>query len=274
MNNNHQSLIAAVSAFQSSLEKMNTDLTTAYSPIIQSVSQMQSALAYAMYPQISLANQIQAMHEALLAPIQEMQISMNRVISNDIANALALNNSAIQDLTKNIQNSLVDFSSHISTDFSSILKNISFHQEYVEVPEYLYSFTIHGNEYPQEVPLTAEAPIPKRRMTLEFFLSCVLPNIIALFSVWLTIYYHNVDTSSQSTTVQAELAMFESYTESLNQLNTSVSALNDYLVSQSKLYPDSCSGVATDSNAVREVNESDSATAGVSGNLDMLQQPD
>ena len=58
MNNNHQSLIAAVSAFQSSLEKMNTDLTTAYSPIIQSVSQMQSALAYAMYPQISLANQI------------------------------------------------------------------------------------------------------------------------------------------------------------------------------------------------------------------------
>ena len=169
---------------------------------------------------------------------------------------------------------LVDFSSHISTVFSSILENISFQQEYVEVPEYLYSFVAHENENPQEIPLTVETPLPKRRITLEFFLSCILPNIIALFGVWLTIYYHNIDASSQNTAAQAEAAMFESYTESLNRLNDSVSALNDYLVSQSKLSPDSCSTVATSSNAVPVAAESDSATAGESENLDMPQQPD
>jgi hypothetical protein len=68
--------------------------------------------------------------------------------------------------------------------------------------------------------------------------------------------------------------MFESYTESLNRLNDSISALNDYLVSQSKLSPDPRSTVATNSNAVPVVNESDSATPGESENLDMPQQPD
>ena len=80
--------------------------------------------------------------------------------------------------------------------------------------------------------------------------------------------------NSQNTAAQAEAAMFESYTESLNRLNDSVSALNDYLVSQSKLFPDSCSTVATSSNAVPVAAASDSATAGESENLDMPQQPD
>lgn len=269
---NNQSFTAVLSAFQISLEKMNTDLTAAYSPIIQSVSQMQSILASAMVPQLALTTQMRAMQEALLAPIQKMQDSMNAALTNNITNALAINNSAIQDLTKNIQNSLVNFSFHFSTDFSSILENISFYQEHVEVPEYLYSFTVRESECRHGVALTAAVtPIPKRRMTLEFFLSCILPNIIALFSVWLTIYYHNIDTSSQSTTTQAELAMFECYTESLHQLNASVSALNDYLESQLKLNPDPCSVVATDSNAVLEENKFDSATAGESDNLDTLQ---
>ena len=274
MNTNHQSFIAAISAFQSSLEKMNADLTAAYSPIIQSTSQIQSILASAMYPQAILTTQMQDMLDTLLAPIHEMQCSMSTSITKEIANSLAANNSVIQDLAKDIQNNLVDFSSHISTVFSSILENISFQQEYVEVPEYLYSFVAHENENPQEIPLTVETPLPKRRITLEFFLSCILPNIIALFGVWLTIYYHNIDASSQNTAAQAEAAMFESYTESLNRLNDSVSALNDYLVSQSKLSPDSCSTVATSSNAVPVAAESDSATAGESENLDRPQQPD
>ena len=274
MNTDYQSLIAAISAFQNSLEKMNVDLTAAYSPIIQSISQMQSILASAMYPQAILTTRMQDMLNTLLIPIHEMQYSVNVSIANSIANSLTANDFVIQDLTKDIQKNLVNFSSHISTAFSSILENISFHQEYVEVPEYLYSLTIHENEYPQEIPLTVETPLPKRRITLEFFLSCILPNIIALFSVWLTIYYHNIDASSQNTSAQAEAAMFESYTESLNRLNDSVSALNDYLVSQSKLSPDSCSSVATNSNAVPVASESDSATAGESENLDMPQQPD
>ena len=265
MNTDYQSLIAAISAFQNSLEKMNVDLTAAYSPIIQSISQMQSILASAMYPQAILTTRMQDMLNTLLIPIHEMQYSVNVSTANDFV---------IQELTKDIQKNLVNFSSHISTAFSSILENISFHQEYVEVPEYLYSLTIHENEYPQEIPLTVETPLPKRRITLEFFLSCILPNIIALFSVWLTIYYHNIDASSQNTSAQAEAAMFESYTESLNRLNDSVSALNDYLVSQSKLSPDSCSSVATNSNAVPAAAESDSATAGESENLDTPQQPD
>ena len=267
MNTDYQSLIAAISAFQNSLEKMNVDLTAAYSPIIQSISQMQSILASAMYPQAILTTRMQDMLNTLLIPIHEMQYSVNVSIANSIANSLTANDFVIQDLTKDIQKNLVNFSSHISTAFSSILENISFHQEYVEVPEYLYSLTIHENEYPQEIPLTVETPLPKRRITLEFFLSCILPNIIALFSVWLTIYYHNIDASSQNTSAQAEAAMFESYTESLNRLNDSVSALNDYLVSQSKLSPDSCSSVATNSNAVPAAAESDSATAGESENL-------
>lgn len=274
MNTDYQSLIAAISAFQNSLEKMNVDLTAAYSPIIQSISQMQSILASAMYPQAILTTRMQDMLNTLLIPIHEMQYSVNVSIANSIANSLTANDSVIQDLTKDIQKNLVNFSSHISTAFSSILENISFHQEYVEVPEYLYSLTIHENEYPQEIPLTVETPLPKRRITLEFFLSCILPNIIALFSVWLTIYYHNIDASSQNTSAQAEAAMFESYTESLNRLNDSVSALNDYLVSQSKLSPDSCSSVATNSNAAPVASESDSATAGESENLDTPQQPD
>lgn len=274
MNTNHQSFIAAISAFQSSLEKMNADLTAAYSPIIQSTSQIQSIFASAMYPQAILTTQMQDMLDTLLAPIHEMQYSMSTSITKEIANSLAANNSAIQDLAKDIQNNLVDFSSHISTAFSSILENISFQQEYVEVPEYLYSFVAHGNENPQEIPLTVETPLPKRHITLEFFLSCILPNIVALFGVWLTIYYHNIDASSQNTAAQAEAAMFESYTESLNRLNDSVSALNAYLISQSKLSPDSRSTVATSSNAVPVAAESDSATAGESENLDMPQQPD
>ncbi len=274
MNTDYQSLIAAISAFQNSLEKMNVDLTAAYSPIIQSISQMQSILASAMYPQAILTTRMQDMLNTLLIPIHEMQYSVNVSIANSIANSLTANDFVIQDLTKDIQKNLVNFSSHISTAFSSILENISFHQEYVEVPEYLYSLTIHENEYPQEIPLTVETPLPKRRITLEFFLSCILPNIIALFSVWLTIYYHNIDASSQNTSAQAEAAMFESYTESLNRLNDSVSALNDYLVSQSKLSPDSCSSVATNSNAAPVASESDSATAGESENLDTPQQPD
>ena len=274
MNTDYQSLIATISAFQNPLEKMNANLTSAYSPIIQSTSQMQSILASAMYPQAILTTQMQDMLNTLLIPIHEMQYSVNVSIANSIANSLTANDSVIQDLTKDIQKNLVNFSSHISTAFSSILENISFHQEYVEVPEYLYSLTIHENEYPQEIPLTVETPLPKRRITLEFFLSCILPNIIALFSVWLTIYYHNIDASSQNTSAQAEAAMFESYTESLNRLNDSVSALNDYLVSQSKLSPDSCSSVATNSNAVPVASESDSATAGESENLDTPQQPD
>lgn len=274
MNTDYQSLIAAISAFQNSLEKMNVDLTAAYSPIIQSISQMQSILASAMYPQAILTTRMQDMLNTLLIPIHEMQYSVNVSIANSIANSLTANDFVIQDLTKDIQKNLVNFSSHISTAFSSILENISFHQEYVEVPEYLYSLTIHENEYPQEIPLTVETSLPKRRITLEFFLSCILPNIIALFSVWLTIYYHNIDASSQNTSAQAEAAMFESYTESLNRLNDSVSALNDYLVSQSKLSPDSCSSVATNSNAVPAAAESDSATAGESENLDTPQQPD
>ena len=274
MNTDYQSLIAAISAFQNSLEKMNVDLTAAYSPIIQSISQMQSILASAMYPQAILTTRMQDMLNTLLIAIHEMQYSVNVSIANSIANSLTANDFVIQDLTKDIQKNLVNFSSHISTAFSSILENISFHQEYVEVPEYLYSLTIHENEYPQEIPLTVETPLPKRRITLEFFLSCILPNIIALFSVWLTIYYHNIDASSQNTSAQAEAAMFESYTESLNRLNDSVSALNDYLVSQSKLSPDSCSSVATNSNAVPAAAESDSATAGESENLDTPQQPD
>ena len=274
MNTDYQSLIAAISAFQNSLEKMNVDLTAAYSPIIQSISQMQSILASAMYPQAILTTRMQDMLNTLLIPIHEMQYSVNVSIANSIANSLTANDFVIQDLTKDIQKNLVNFSSHISTAFSSILENISFHQEYVEVPEYLYSLTIHENEYPQEIPLTVETPLPKRRITLEFFLSCILPNIIALFSVWLTIYYHNIDASSQNTSAQAEAAMFESYTESLNRLNDSVSALNDYLVSQSKLSPDSCSSVATNSNAVPASAESESATAGESENLDTPQQPD
>ena len=274
MNTDYQSLIAAISAFQNSLEKMNVDLTAAYSPIIQSISQMQSILASAMYPQAILTTRMQDMLNTLLIPIHEMQYSVNVSIANSIANSLTANDFVIQDLTKDIQKNLVNFSSHISTAFSSILENISFHQEYVEAPEYLYSLTIHENEYPQEIPLTVGTPLPKRRITLEFFLSCILPNIIALFSVWLTIYYHNIDASSQNTSAQAEAAMFESYTESLNRLNDSVSALNDYLVSQSKLSPDSCSSVATNSNAVPAAAESDSATAGESENLDTPQQPD
>ena len=274
MNTDYQSLIAAISAFQNSLEKMNVDLTAAYSPIIQSISQIQSILASAMYPQAILTTRMQDMLNTLLIPIHEMQYSVNVSIANSIANSLTANDFVIQDLTKDIQKNLVNFSSHISTAFSSILENISFHQEYVEVPEYLYSLTIHENEYPQEIPLTVETPLPKRRITLEFFLSCILPNIIALFSVWLPIYYHNIDASSQNTSAQAEAAMFESYTESLNRLNDSVSALNDYLVSQSKLSPDSCSSVATNSNAVTAAAESDSATAGESENLDTPQQPD
>lgn len=274
MNTNHQSFIAAISAFQSSLEKMTADLTAAYSPIIQSTSQIQSILASAIYPQAILATQMQDMLDTLLSPIHEMQCSMSTSITKEFANSLAANNSVIQDLAKNIQNNLVDFSSYISTVFSSILENISFQQEYVEVPEYLYSFVAHENENPQEIPLTVEPPLPKRRITLEFFLSCILPNIIALFGVWLTIYYHNIDSSSQNTAAQTEAAMFESYTESLNRLNDSVSALNDYLISQSKLSPDSCSTVATSSNAVPVATESDSATAGESENLDMPQQPD
>ena len=267
MNTDQQSLIAATSAFQKTLDKINADLTSARSPITQSFLQMQSILASTMYPQTLLASQVQAIQEAFLMPIQELQLS----ISTSITNALILNNPAIQDLAKNIQDSLVDFSSHISTDFSSILENISFHQDYVEIPECLYPFTIHENEHSKAVPPTTEVSISKRHISLEFFLSCVLPNIIALFGVWLTIHYHSIDTSSQNTAAQAEAIMFESYTESLNRLNDSVSALNDYLVSQSKLSPDSYLSVSTDSNAVSAVTESDSATAGESENLDMPQ---
>ena len=271
MNTTHQSLAASISALQSSLEKMNADLTA---PFIQSISQMQSMLASASYPQINFTNQMQVMLDTLLEPIHEMQRSISASIANDIANALVIDNPAIQDFVKEIQSNLVDFSSRISDDFSSMFENISFRQYYVEVPESLYSFAAHENKYPQEAPLVTDSPLPKRRITLEFFLSCILPNIIALFSVWLTIYYHNIDASSQNTAVQAEAAMFESYTESLNRLNDSVSALNDYLASQSKPFPDSCSTAATNSDAVSEVTESDSATAGESENLDMPKQPD
>ena len=143
-------------------------LTAAYSPIIQSISQMQSILASAMYPQAILTTRMQDMLNTLLIPIHEMQYSVNVSIANSIANSLTANDFVIQDLTKDIQKNLVNFSSHISTAFSSILENISFHQEYVEVPEYLYSLTIHENEYPQEIPLTVETHSPKRRITLEF----------------------------------------------------------------------------------------------------------
>ena len=68
--------------------------------------------------------------------------------------------------------------------------------------------------------------------------------------------------------------MLESYTESLQQLNTSISALNDCLVSQQKSYPDSCSVIATGSNAVLEENEFEHATVGKPDNLDTPQQPE
>ena len=89
---------------------------------------------------------MQDMLNTLLIPIHEMQYSVNVSIANSIANSLTANDSVIQDLTKDIQKNLVNFSSHISTAFSSILENISFHQEYVEVPEYLYFLTIHSHE--------------------------------------------------------------------------------------------------------------------------------
>lgn len=115
-----------------------------------------------MSSQISLVSQVQAMYEALLTPIQKMQLTMNATITN----ALAVNSSAIQALTKNIQNNLITLSSHFSTYFSSILENISFHENYIEVPESLYAFTIHENEYQQEVPLTDIFQSPKKHITL------------------------------------------------------------------------------------------------------------
>lgn len=274
MNSDYQSLASALTALQTSLGKTNINLTTAREPLLRAVTKIQNNLTSSVTSQIGLTSQMQAMKKALTEPIFQMQLAASVTIASNVREALTINNSAIQELTKSIQNSLIDFSSRFSAEFSSALQNISFCENYVEIPENLYSFTIHEDEYQHEIPITNVAPVAKRCITLEFFLSCILPNIIALFAVWLTIHYHNVDVSNQNTTAQAEAAMFDCYTESLDQLNASISALSDYLESCSKLRPDSCSVVATNSNTVLEDDKSDFAAVDESDNPDMLLQPE
>ena len=280
MNNNHQSITAALTAFQSSLERINMSLVDSFKPsLLAPSSAFQPALlefqrSIAQTMTISLQNdmaiQLQAQLDALTAPVRQMQEVWNASLVSGIRDTLAVNDSVIQELTKNIQQNLIDISSHFSVDFSSALQNISFYSDHVEVPEELYTSLINEEEYECDIPLATVSPISKRRITLEFFLSYILPNIIALFGVWLTIHFHNIDSSADAISSQAETVQFEKYTESLEKLNLSVTALIDCLNTQ----PENYSFVATDSNSVLEVPESDSEAADVSDNPDTPRQPD
>lgn len=80
MNNNHQSLIAAMSAFQSSLEKMNMSITSSFNAsILATQSQALLDFRYSLTEvatissQISLAAQMQAQRDVLISPIRQMQ---------------------------------------------------------------------------------------------------------------------------------------------------------------------------------------------------------
>lgn len=248
------SLLAPSSAFQPALLEFQRSIAQTMTISLQN----------------DMAIQLQAQLDALTAPVRQMQEVWNASLVSGIRDTLAVNDSVIQDLTKNIQQNLIDISSHFSVDFSSALQNISFYSDHVEVPEELYTSLINEEEYECDIPLATVSPISKRRITLEFFLSYILPNIIALFGVWLTIHFHNIDSSADAISSQAETVQFEKYTESLEKLNLSVTALIDCLNTQ----PENYSFVATDSNSVLEVPESDSEAAYVSDNPDMPRQPD
>lgn len=273
----HDNYLSSIAAVQASLEKMNTVLSDACKPSIsatQSFLEFQQQIRTIAFPRLNLAVQMRAQLDALTTPARQMQEMWNASLVSSIRDTLAINDSVIQNLTRNIQRSLMDFSSLFSVDFSSTLQNISFYNDYIEMPEKLYASLINEEGYECDVPLATAGSLPKRRITLEFFLSCILPNIIALFGVWLTIYFHNIDSSADAMSSQAETVQFEKYTETLENLNLSVSALIDYLNAQSKSQQGIHSVVATDSNSVLEVLESDSEAADESDNPDTPRQPD
>ena len=128
MNNNHQSITAALTAFQSSLERINMSLVDSFKPsLLAPSSAFQPALlefqrSIAQTMTISLQNdmaiQLQAQLDALTAPVRQMQEVWNASLVSGIRDTLAVNDSVIQDLTKNIQQNLIDISSHFSVDFS------------------------------------------------------------------------------------------------------------------------------------------------------------
>lgn len=138
MNNNQQSLIAALTAFQSSLERMNMTLVDSFKPsLLASSSAFQPALlefqrsiaqTMTISPQSDMATQLQAQLDALTAPVRQMQEVWNASLVSGIRDSL-VSNDAVLKQTRIFQESM--------SSLASAFQGISIHENYVSVPEML-----------------------------------------------------------------------------------------------------------------------------------------
>lgn len=216
MNNNQQSLTAALTAFQSSLERMNMSLVDSFKPsLLASSSAFQPALlefqrSIAQTMTISLQNdtatQLQAQFDALTAPVRQMQEMWNASLVSGIRDTLAINDSVIQDLTKNFQQNLMDFSSYFSVDFSSIAKSIleiQVYRDYVKMPETFIPDDFLYEEVPDNLETIAEQDAEKssttKRLSLSDALNIINMIVVLLMTIIAPFWNHAVERSISKT---------------------------------------------------------------------------
>ena len=186
MNNNHQSLTVALSAFQASLEKMNVSLADSFKPsILGAQSAFQPALldfqrsiaeTMAISPQINLAAQMQAQRDALIAPIRQLQETWN---------IPTLAHDSFQQQIHIMQNSL--------SSFSTALQGIMIYKDYVSVPETLIPDDFQCKEVSDVSSLVLKQNSTQTERTKNLSLpdTLALLNLLAVILVFLLAPFYN-----------------------------------------------------------------------------------
>lgn len=227
MNNNRQSLTDALSAFQTSLEKMNRSLANSFKPSILDVQtqllfDFQHSITEIMVisPQINLAAQMQAKRDVLTASFQEIVKQWND--SAVLAFREPLLNDSLRQQSRMIQD---NFSS-----FASAFQGIAISENYVTIPEVLIpndfkyeEILNHSAEI--EEPACEKSTVVKK---LSFSDALVIISLITSLLLWLLtpFYNHAVDCilSKEETTVP-DPSMTE---EQVQQILEYLSELTDY----------------------------------------------
>jgi len=242
------------------------NIQNSYFTYFNALSQINSLQEY-------LSKSVKVLEHMAVSPMQQWTNEINSIMSDIQEIALTANNTIFQEvpLTQQIIENAVHYSEIFTQDFPSCFINsihdISVFENYVDVPNEL-CFAVDITSCKDCIE-KAQLNNKKHRFTLEFFLSCVLPNIIALWAVLLTVYYHNIDSQKVS-----EENIIAEYTQSLEEFNSTLSTFIDCLQANGPIPPSlpTASPSNISGNPSSELfDDFDSSNIHVHDNLDMHQ---
>ena len=221
------------------------------------------------------------LYQQLVAPLQSINLGIQPLEAALGAAALVQSNITLFEMPflqepqilhtmQEIPLAVVSPLSSYSSPFIDQLNDITVGEDYVDIPNGLYSAIEISSfkDYVRASPVNDK----KSRFSLDFFLSCVLPNIIALWGVLLTIYYHNIDNKPVETISKDEYTQIleEAFTSAISslfeRLQINIPASSDIPLASPSCPSENLSSAKSDDPALSDTHEFD--------NPDMHQSPE